>query len=477
MNRLVSLILALSLFLSQIRTVSAVVDPLSTPNNKFGVHIVDENDLEDAARLVNSSGGEWGYVTLVIREDERDAGRWQEVFDRMRELKLIPIVRLATRGTTNGWEIPIEQEADEWAHFLNELNWVVQNRYVILFNEPNHAHEWDGTVDPAGYAKIARHFRNKLKETSADFFILPAGFDQAAGDTNDSLSIEEYFRQMQEADPEIFTLFDGWTSHAYPNPHFSGSITATGRQSIQGYAWELSYLSEYGLPQSIPVFITETGWAHREGTTEDSSYMSADEVAELFKIAYTDVWDDPQIVMVSPFLLNYQAEPFDNFSWKKPGSGEYYPQFSQVESLSKLSGIPIQIDRATVQMSRPVSFLITGSQFFLPVKIHNTGQTIWQRDADTHLIVYDESQKPLGTLPVPSLKPFQTAIVKLPITTPLQAGSVSFTVALERNNAAISEPLTFTIPVHEPERSQKTFMNFFREIVVREVVEVVFAAN
>ncbi|OGK48119.1 hypothetical protein A3A55_02355 [Candidatus Roizmanbacteria bacterium RIFCSPLOWO2_01_FULL_40_14] len=476
MKHILSMLLVASVFLSQIRPVNAIVDPLSTPNNKFGVHIVDENDLDDAAKLVNSSGGEWGYVTIVIREDERDAGRWQKVFDRMRELKLIPVVRLATRGTADGWEVPTEQDAEEWAHFLNKLNWVVKNRYIILFNEPNHAHEWEGTIDPAGYTKIARHFRNTLKQTSEDFFILPAGFDQAAGNTDDSLSVEIYYRMMYESDPDIFTLFDGWTSHSYPNPHFSGSITASGRQSIQGYVWELQYLAAYGLPQNIPVFITETGWAHREGTTENTSYKPAEEVAQLFQIAYTDVWDDPQIVMVSPFLLNYQAEPFDNFSWKKPGSTEFYPQFSKVISLGKQSGLPIQVDVASVQMVHVITSLVTDSQFFVPIRVHNTGQTIWH-SADTSLIVYDEAHKPIGTLPIPTLKPFQTAIIKLPITTPSQAGSVLFSVAVQRNNTTVGDPVSFTISVHEPDHSENTIVNFIREIVLKEIVEVVRAAN
>lgn len=62
-------------------------------NNKFGIHIMDEHDLVDAANLVNSNGGEWGYVTIVIRDDQLNRDRWQSVFNQMRRLKLIPIVR------------------------------------------------------------------------------------------------------------------------------------------------------------------------------------------------------------------------------------------------------------------------------------------------------------------------------------------------------------------------------------------------
>ena len=65
-------------------------------NNKFGIHVISEQDLEDAANLVNSNDGEWGYVTLVIREDEWDLKRWNEAMHKMAELKLIPIIRIAT---------------------------------------------------------------------------------------------------------------------------------------------------------------------------------------------------------------------------------------------------------------------------------------------------------------------------------------------------------------------------------------------
>ena len=55
----------------------AIYDPTGVPNNSFGIHIANIQDLEDAAKLVNSSGGDWGYVTLVITEDNRTISLWQ----------------------------------------------------------------------------------------------------------------------------------------------------------------------------------------------------------------------------------------------------------------------------------------------------------------------------------------------------------------------------------------------------------------
>lgn len=47
---------------------------LNTPNNKIGIHLAipSHEDLSKAAELVNSSNGDWGYVTLVIHEDDLD---------------------------------------------------------------------------------------------------------------------------------------------------------------------------------------------------------------------------------------------------------------------------------------------------------------------------------------------------------------------------------------------------------------------
>ncbi len=40
----------------------AIVDPLASPNNKFGIHIISAtpDELIPAQALVNSSGGAWG---------------------------------------------------------------------------------------------------------------------------------------------------------------------------------------------------------------------------------------------------------------------------------------------------------------------------------------------------------------------------------------------------------------------------------
>src|SRR3972149_5978553 len=139
MRRLFKLIIFTLLWLlAAYKPALAVVDPLNQPNNRFGIHILETHDLGPAASLVNSNGGNWGYVTVVLRLNDLNHDRGQKMFDMMRRLKLIPIVRLATIPEGDNWVKPLPEDADKLAGFLNSLNWVIKNRYVVLFNEPNH---------------------------------------------------------------------------------------------------------------------------------------------------------------------------------------------------------------------------------------------------------------------------------------------------------------------------------------------------
>src|SRR5258708_39589973 len=125
------LFLLLIIFLFEVFTprAKAVSNPAGVPNNHFGMHVIDMSDLPDVAKLTNSNGGDWGYVTFVIQKGERDPKRWQTAFDEMRRLHLIPIVRIATApltGNSNVWEKPSVDEIDGWVSFLNSLNWVTK---------------------------------------------------------------------------------------------------------------------------------------------------------------------------------------------------------------------------------------------------------------------------------------------------------------------------------------------------------------
>lgn len=361
------------------RSVLAITDPLAVPNNNVGIHIFSEKDLEDAAKLVNSRAGDWGYVTVVITEGERDHDRWQQVFDQMRRLHLIPIVRLATKPNGAVWEKPKMEEINNWTGFLNSLNWVIQNRYVIISNEPNHANEWGNELDPEGYAKYLKEFSGKLKQASPDFYVLPAGLDASANNSKETMEEAKYIRAMIKAVPDVFDSIDGWTSHSYPNPDFSGSETSRGKGTISTFNWERLFLKDLGVSKKLPVFITETGWSDKS--------ISQNDIAKKITYAYENVWNDPDVVAVTPFILNYPQPPFGQFSWKDK-DGKFNKPYSEVQNLKKTEGKPVQIVSGDILAAFIQPIIPTGSDFVGAVLAKNTGQSIWN---DREVVLGSES--------------------------------------------------------------------------------------
>ena len=392
MKKFLLLNLSIIFFLSFIKSANAY--SIDKPTNKFGIHLAQPHleDLQKSQELVNSTGGDWGYVTLVIQENDRDKNKWQEIFDKMRELHLIPIIRLATVPEGDKWQRPTVEDADSWAEFLNSLHWVVKDRYVVLFNEPNHANEWGGGVDAVNFAEVAITFAKKLKEKNPDFFIMLAGLDASAPSSfplfeDEAVFLKSVFNNettsnVAGAIEQWNNLLSGFASHSYPNPDFAGSPNAFGRGSIRTFQWELELLRSWGI-KDLPVFITETGWRRGDEST----------IAEYFKTAFENVWlADDRVRAVTPFVLDYQGEPFLNFSWKKYQDSDFYPQYYAVQSLPKVKGAPRQIEKGEIAFDFPKE-LVADSSFHFTVRLKNLGQAVWDKDFGYQLSVVDQDKK------------------------------------------------------------------------------------
>ncbi len=397
--------------------------PDSTPNNKFGIHITDEKDLSDSASLVNSSGGDWGYVTLVITERERSYERWQQVFDQMRRLHLIPIVRIATKASGDTWEVPNEAEINNWIAFLNSLNWVIENRYVVIANEPNHAYEWGGKIDPASYATYLNKFASKLHESSKDFFVLPAGLDASAKNTVSTMDLSIFLKRMLIAEPKLFDNLDGWASHSYPNPAFAGKETDTGRGTIDTFKWELSYLKSLGVEKNLPVFITETGWSNQK--------IDPSKISSMYEYAFKNVWNDQRVVAVTPFTLNYPQLPFSEFSWKKV-DGSFYPYYDGVRQISKIAGEPVQKVSGQILGAIVQPIILPGSDFGGAILAKNTGQSIW--NTKDVIVSGDTKDVTIKNFSFPNIEPTRLGLILFKAATPESTGIYSRSIFLKTNN-------------------------------------------
>lgn len=452
MKKILTFLLSAFLFFVFSDNVYAINDPVGVLNNRVGIHIFSEKDLEDAGKLVNSKGGDWGYVTFVVTEAERDHDRWQKVFDEMRRIHLIPIVRLATKAAGATWEIPNEEEINNWTGFLNSLNWVIQNRYIVIGNEPNHASEWGGKIDPGAYAVYLKEFSGKLKAASPDFFILPAALDASAKNQKDTMEESKYLRMMITAVPDVFDSIDGWNSHSYPNPDFSGKETDMGKGSIRTYDWELAYLKTAGFQKDFPVFITETGWSNKN--------LGEDEIGKKLAFAFQNVWNDPSIVAITPFILDYPQPPFDILSWEK-SDGSFYKFYSVIQSLKKTKGLPVQLESGKILAAFAQPVIPYGSDYLGAILARNTGQSIWK--SGVNLIKSDNSPTVFNNYMFSDIEPTKLGLIIFKSASPQATGIYSQSLFLTgTKNQRITN--SFSIEAYVTNIDKVQIQDFFGKI-------------
>jgi len=444
-------------------TFITVISPASfaQENNKVGISLLQPSseDVLGASTLVNSQDGDWGYVTLVIQENDRDVRKWQDLFEQLREKHLIPIIRLATSPQGEVWRRPEEKDAHEWVDFLNKLNWVVKKRYIVLFNEPNHASEWGGEVDPESYGKVALAFARALKESHSDYVVMLGGLDAAAPQYPTQFWDSGEFMGEVCKDAQfcknLFDNIDAWASHSYPNPGFSGSVWDSGKKSIRGYEYELNLLKELGVEKDLPVLITETGW--KQGV------LSEDTIAENYRIAFEQIWaQDTRIQAVTPFVFKYLSEPFIGFSWKKDGG--YSAQYNTVKDLQKKKGNPEQIQKGTMEISLP-DMLIARSTYHFSVSLKNEGQALWNQEDGYTLSIKSNTDEVKTLVPdVRKIRPFEEDRMNITIKTPAKPQTIELTLLLKKNDEVIMETKKHTIKI-EPFPSLAIKTSIFPKMV------------
>ncbi|PIY72418.1 hypothetical protein COY87_01075 [Candidatus Roizmanbacteria bacterium CG_4_10_14_0_8_um_filter_33_9] len=434
-------LLSLAMFLIFLTPVASA-QKLDRPNNKFGISLLQpsDDDIKKTAELVNSNGGDYGYVTLVIQENDRDRRKWQDLFEKLRENNLIPIIRLATQLEGENWRKPEEKDAEEWVNFLDSLNWIIKDRYVVLFNEVNHGQEWGGETNPDEYAKVADIFAKKLKEKNKDFFVMLAGLDLSAPSSYPNYeSADSFYRSIIDIQISIFNNLDGLVSHSYPNPGFAGSPWDTGRRSIRGYEWELELLKENGIEKELPVFITETGWENKCQMSNVKCQNGEEErIASNYKVAYEKIWGmDERVVAVTPFVFSYQSPPFLGFSWKVPGDG-FYSQYNTVKELSKQNGDPEITENGLLEIPLSID-LVANSSYRFKIPLKNTGQGFWDKEKGYELQFQNPNKLPFDYFfsDIVKIKPGEDMELSLTVKTQKPAAQFNTKVVLVKKGKTI----------------------------------------
>lgn len=275
----------------------------------MGVHILSPVDLEYAKKLFTQDGVErdWHFLTVPLTlNDMNQFEYWQDFFIEAKRHKFIPIVRLASTVENGVWAQPNRRQIVGMFKFLNQLDWPSNQRFVIVFNEVNHAKEWGNKIDPAGYADILEFTARWAHTEQANYKVLPAAMDLAAPNAPETMEAFTYLELMLEHNPRIFDHIDVWNSHSYPNPAFSSSPQRMTQDSIRGFEHELAYLKNK-TGRDFKVIITETGWVMNRSTVP---WLS-----QYYLYAMQHVWIHPQLIGVTPFLLRGSPGNFADFSF------------------------------------------------------------------------------------------------------------------------------------------------------------------
>lgn len=268
----------------------------------LGVHLLDPQELEYI--LPYRSDSTRFFVTVPLSMNDRRVDVWEKFFETCFKTGITPLVRWVTEFEGNSWKVPTRKQIVDATYFLNTVNWPGR-RIVILWNEPNHAKEWGGNLDPENYADIASFAAGWLKTERVSYEVLPAGLDLAAPNGSDTMDSMRYIERMHAARPELFELIDGWTSHSYPNPDFSSTPYRTGKNSLRGFELELNKLKSL-TGRDFSVYITETGWR--------STRLTSRLLPSYYKYAATHIWSKPEVHAVTVFLLRGFNGPYAEFS-------------------------------------------------------------------------------------------------------------------------------------------------------------------
>jgi hypothetical protein len=226
------------------------------------------------------------------------------------------------------------------------------------------------------------------------------------------------------------------------------------------------------------VFITETGWKHSGGIDENSRFPSPDTISQYYEDAFRNAWSNPRIAAVTPFLLNYQEPPFDQFSFKKIQKNvteadqdrPYHSFFYTLQSATKNEGKPEQVEKAKfvklgiekdgftnyleATSSGISASLPYGESYNLVLTFKNIGQTIWGDKNEVALNVFGSGEAfrevrfeiPEGTM----VEPQGEITFTVPVS-PLKGGIYKTTFNIFAGGKALIDPdYPFEIEVKAP---------------------------
>ena len=311
---------------------NAVAGPAPSSNNIVGLNLArlrQPHYIRTAGEIANANGGSWGYVTILLTNQDRNASApeyvLQQILDRCYEVRLQPIVRVGTRFDegTGIWERPTDDDPALWRTLFESVKWPTRTVWVIPANEPNLGREWGGNVDVASYARYLERFIHIFGDSSR-FKVVNAPLNLS--NPHSPPEMQDAFDFLAEhlaLTPTIFERLPGWASNSY-------KIDGVGegeRFTHRGYQVELEQIG-----RDLPVLITESGVLNRH---------DEDEIARFFVQAYKDWQSDPRVVAATPLFWDPDVDKHWMFTLDSSGNVETSSAtYRTLRELPRVAGSP-----------------------------------------------------------------------------------------------------------------------------------------
>lgn len=328
------LLLALVLLSLLVGTAEAQPAPpgSSNGNNIVGLNLARLHQpryIWATSEIVNANGGSWGYVTVLLTREDRDsplaAHALQQLLDRCFEVRLQPIVRVATHfdEASGVWERPTDDEPVRWRALFEQVTWPNLVVWVVPANEPNLAREWGGRVDVDSYV----HYQERFMEIFADsqrFKVVNAPLNLSnAHKPPEMVDAFEFLAELMSISPSLVEQLPAWASNSYRVDGLGSGLRFTHR----GYETELEAVG-----REMPVIITESGVLHRK---------SEDDVARFFVDAYRDWQADKRVVAATPLFWDPDEDEHWMFTLAEDGKvATTSPTYRALQGLPRVAGSP-----------------------------------------------------------------------------------------------------------------------------------------
>ncbi len=154
-----------------------------------------------------------------------------------------------------------------------------------------------------------------------------------------------------------------------------------------------------------------------------------------------NAWSDPKIVAITPFILRYNAAPFEQFSWMV--NGQPLEHYNSYQAMLKTKGEPVKDDKAHIVDTFLPETLNTKANYRVGFRLLNAGQSIW--DKDTFKVEIIDAQGLVESISeISTVEPGETIKIWFELVVPSEVKTNSLQMKINLEGKPIMDDVIYT---------------------------------